>query len=83
VQAVVEFALNDGTKIVKRCNSPRGSADNRLTRAQIESKMRTYAQKRIDKAAIERIITSIWALENVGSVRDLMQTMRQAVRVAA
>jgi len=83
VQAVVEFELNDGTKIVKRCNSPRGSADNRLTRAQIESKMRTYAQKRIGKAAIERIIASIWTLEDVGSVRDLMQTMRQEIRAAA
>jgi 2-methylcitrate dehydratase PrpD len=83
VQAVVEFELNDGTKIVKRCNSPRGSADNRLTQAQIESKMRTYAQKRIGRAAIERIIASIWALEDIGSVRDLMQTMRQEVRVAA
>ena len=83
VQTVVEFELNDGTKIVKRCNSPRGSADNRLTRAQIESKMRTYAQKRIGKAVIERIIASIWALEDVGSVRDLLQTMRQEVRAAA
>ena len=83
VQAVVEFELNDGTKIVKRCNSPRGSADNRLSRAQIESKMRTYAQKRIGKAAIERIIASIWTLEDVGSVRDLMQTMRQEIRAAA
>lgn len=83
VQTVVEIELNDGTKIVKRCNSPRGSADNRLTRAQIESKMRTYAQKRIGKAVIERIIASIWALEDVGSVRDLLQTMRQEVRAAA
>ena len=83
VQAVVEFELNDGTKIAKRCNSPRGSADNRLTRAQIEDKMRTYAQKRIGKAAVERIIASIWALEDVGSVRDFLQTMRQEIRVAA
>jgi 2-methylcitrate dehydratase PrpD len=83
VQTVVEFELNDGTKIVKRCNSPRGSADNRLTRAQIESKMRTYAQKRIGNAAIERIIASIWAIEDVSSVRDLLQTMRQEVRAAA
>ena len=83
VQTVVEFELNDGTKIIKRCNSPRGSAGNRLTRAQIESKMRTYAQKRIGKAAIERIIASIWALEDVSSVRDLLQTMRQEVKVAA
>lgn len=83
VQAVVEFELNDGTKIAKRCNSPRGSADNRLTRAQIESKMRTYARKRISSAAIERIIASIWALEDIESVRDLVQTMRQGIRVAA
>jgi 2-methylcitrate dehydratase PrpD len=83
VQTVVEFELNDGTKIVKRCNSPRGSADNRLTRAQIESKMRTYAQKRIGKAAIERIIASIRTIEDVSSVRDLLQTMRQEVRAAA
>src|SRR5215475_5385660 len=83
VQTVVEFELNDGTKIIKRCNSPRGSSDNRLTRAQIESKMRTYAQKRIGKAAIERIIASIWALEDVSSVRDLLQPMRQEVRAAA
>jgi 2-methylcitrate dehydratase PrpD len=83
VQTVVEFELNDGTKIIKRCNSPRGSADNRLTRAQIESKMRTYAQKRIGKAAIERIIASIRTIEDVSSVRDLLQTMRQEVRAAA
>jgi 2-methylcitrate dehydratase PrpD len=83
VQTVVEFELNDGTTIIKRCNSPRGSADNRLTRAQIESKMRTYAQKRIGKAAIERIIASIRAIEDVSSVRDLLQTMRQEVRAAA
>jgi 2-methylcitrate dehydratase PrpD len=83
VQAVVEFELNDGSKIVKRCNSPRGSADNRLTRAQIEGKMRAYAQKRIGKAAIERLIASIWALEDVGSIRDLTQSMRREVRAAA
>ena len=83
VQTVVEFELNDGTTIIKRCNSPRGSADNRLSRAQIESKMWTYAQKRIGKVAIERIIASIWALEDVSSIRDLLQTMRQEVKAAA
>ena len=83
VQAVVEFELKDGTKLVKRCNSPRGSAENRLARAQIEDKMRTYAQKRIGKAAVERIIASIWALEDVGSVRDLMQMMHREIRAAA
>jgi 2-methylcitrate dehydratase PrpD len=83
VQAVVEFELNDGTKVVKRCNSPRGSADNRLTRAQIESKFRTYAQKRLSAPMIERAIGTVWALEDLGSVRELMQSMRSNLRAAA
>lgn len=77
VQAIVEFELNDGSKLIKRCNSPRGSADNRLARPQIEDKIRAYARKCIDKGAIERIIASVWALEEVSSVRDLMLTMRR------
>ena len=83
VQSVVEFELKDGTKLVKRCNSPRGSADNRLTRAQIESKFRTYAQNRLAPPKIERIIEAVWGLENVGSVRELLQSMRPDLRAAA
>src|SRR5471032_511203 len=43
VQATVDIELADGTKISKRCEFPRGSFENRLTRAQIETKLRTYA----------------------------------------
>jgi len=83
VQAEVEFELVDGTKIAKRCDFPRGSAENPLTRAQIESKLKTYAQKRISPAAAERVIAGVAGLENLGSVRDLMQMLRQDVRAAA
>jgi len=83
VQAEVEFELADGTKIAKRCDFPRGSAENPLTRTQIESKFKTYAQKRISPAAAERVIAGVAGLENLGSVRDLMQMLRQDVRAAA
>src|SRR5471032_1830678 len=83
VQSVVEFELADGTKIAKRCDFPRGSAENPLTRAQIEGKLRTYAHNRLSPAAIDRIIAAVVSLENLGSVRDLMQMLRQDRRVAA
>jgi 2-methylcitrate dehydratase PrpD len=83
VQSEVEFELLDGTKIAKRCDFPRGSAENPLTRAQIESKLRTYAQKRLSPSVIERIIGSVAALEDLGSVRELMSLLRQNVRAAA
>jgi 2-methylcitrate dehydratase PrpD len=83
VQAVVEFELLDGTKIVKRCDFPRGSAENPLTRAQIETKFRTYAHNRLPPAAIERIIGAVATLEGLGSVRELMQLLRPDVRAVA
>jgi 2-methylcitrate dehydratase PrpD len=83
VQAVVEFELADGTKIAKRCEFPRGSAENPLTRGQIEGKLRTYGEERLSPVAIDRIIATVASLENLGSVRDLMQMLRQDRRVAA
>jgi 2-methylcitrate dehydratase PrpD len=83
VQSVVEFELADGTKIAKRCDFPRGSAENPLTRAQIEGKLRTYGQNRLSSAAIDRIVAAVASLENLGSVRELMQLLCPDKRAAA
>ena len=45
VQAVVEIEMADGTKLAARCEHPRGSFENPLSRAQIEGKFRTYAKE--------------------------------------
>ena len=83
VQATVDIELTDGTKISKRCEFPRGSFENRLTRAQIETKLRTYAKGRISASAADRVIANVANLENLGSVRELMQMLRQDQRAAA
>ena len=83
VQATVEVELKDGTKISKRCEFPRGSYENPMTRAQIEAKLRTYAKGRISPSAADRVIASVTSLENLGSVRELMQMLRQDLRAAA
>ena len=47
----VEIEMADGTKLTSFCEHPRGSFENPLSRAQIESKFRTYAKGVIADAA--------------------------------
>src|SRR5262249_48280940 len=81
VQAVVEIETDQGT-LTARCEHPRGSAENPLSRAQIESKFRTYADGVLAPAAIAGTIDAVGDLENLASVRQLMDMLRAAPRRA-
>ena len=87
VQAVVDVQTTDGKTLSMRCDHPRGSAENPLTRAQIEAKFRTYAKARLPAANADAIIAAITGLENFGSTRTLMELLRageaQRVRKSA
>ena len=76
VQAVVEAQTTDGRTLSVRCDYPRGSAENPLTRAQIEAKFRTYAKARLPAANVDAVIAAITRLEDFGSVRTLMDLLR-------
>jgi len=79
VQAVVEIETDGGT-LTARCDHPRGSAENPLSRAQIEGKFRTYADGVLSPSAIAGTIDAVGDLENLGSVRKLMDMLRAAPR---
>jgi 2-methylcitrate dehydratase PrpD len=79
VQAVVDIKIDD-TTLTARCDYPRGSAENPLSRAQIESKFRTYSDGVLTPSAIAGTIEAIDNLENLGSVRQLMDMLRAAPR---
>jgi 2-methylcitrate dehydratase PrpD len=51
VQCQVEAQTVDGRTISVRCDHPRGSPENPLTRAQIQEKFRTYARALLPGAA--------------------------------
>jgi len=76
VQAAVEVELNDGSKLSSRCEHPRGSYENPLSRAQIESKFRTYAKDVLSDAHTEETIAAVSRLEDLASVRRLMDMLR-------
>ncbi len=80
VQATVEIEHADGSKLAARCDHPRGSAENPLSRREIERKLRTYAPDRISTAAIEEVARAVDRLEDFASVRGLMEALRAAPR---
>src|SRR6266705_4431701 len=76
VQAVVEAQTTDGRTFGMRCDHPRGSAENPLTRAQIESKFRTYATTRLPAPNVQAVIGTVARIEDLGSARTLMDLLR-------
>jgi 2-methylcitrate dehydratase PrpD len=84
VQATAEIEMTDGSKLSARCEHPRGSPENPLSRAQIVDKLRTYAPDRISPAAIDEVVRAVDRLEDLASVRRLVDALRaepQAERV--
>jgi len=80
VEAEVEIENADGSRILARSIHPRGSFENPLSRAEIEEKLRTYAKGRIADVAAEEVIGMIATLENLPSVRPLVDLLRAAPR---
>ena len=76
VQCVVEAETADGRTLSVRCDHPRGSPENPLARAQIEEKFRTYAKALLPSAQIEEAIGAVARLEELKSVRRLMDIVQ-------
>src|SRR5688500_5156521 len=71
IQTIVEAETTEGRTIKVRCDTPRGSPENRLTRTQIEAKFRTYARGRLPETRIEEIIAAVAQLEKLPSAKRL------------
>jgi len=76
IQSVVEAELADGKTVSSRCEHSKGSPENPLSRAEIEEKFRTYGKGVLPAARIEEAIAAINGLENLKSVRGLMDILR-------
>ena len=78
----VEIEMADGKTLKTRCEHPRGSPENPLARPQIEAKFRTYAKGVISEAAADEVIATVTKLEELGSVRRLMDLLRRSAQAA-
>src|SRR5215831_140077 len=76
VAARVDIETISEASFSARCDQPLGAPENRLSRAQIEAKFRTYASGRFSQSHIEDVIDAVVRLEHVASVRPLMEMLR-------
>jgi 2-methylcitrate dehydratase PrpD len=82
-QAIVDVETADGATFSERCEHPLGSSENPLSRGQIEQKFRTYAKGALPDAAISEVIDAVARLEDLGSVRTLMELLGPTPRAMA
>jgi 2-methylcitrate dehydratase PrpD len=76
----VEIEMVDGKTLSSRCEHPRGSPKNPLSRAQIETKFRSYAKGVLPDAQCEAAIAAVNRLENLASARELMDLLRGSAK---
>jgi 2-methylcitrate dehydratase PrpD len=82
-QASIELETVDGRPISLQCNYPLGSFENPLSRAQVEQKFRTYAERVLPEASIAEVIDAIDGLEDFGPIGRLMQLLAAPSRTMA
>ena len=76
VQSIVEADLADGRTVALRCDHSKGSPENPLTRAEIVEKFRAYGKGALPGGRVEEAIAAITKLEELKSVRALMDMLR-------
>jgi 2-methylcitrate dehydratase PrpD len=82
-QANVDVVMDDGTRLSASCKHPLGSFENPLKRAEIEQKFRSCAQGMLPDTHISGVIAAVGRLQELGSVRGLMDLLRAPARAMA
>ena len=76
-QARVEAHMKDGAVVSTRCDASKGTPENPMTRADIEEKCRRAAAGRLPDDRLRFVLEAIGHLEDLGSVRPLMEALQQ------
>jgi 2-methylcitrate dehydratase PrpD len=69
--------MKDGAMLTARCNASRGTPENPMTRADIEEKCRRAAGGRLGDAQLRFVLDAISNLEDLKSVRTLMEALQR------
>jgi 2-methylcitrate dehydratase PrpD len=76
--ADVEIVLSDGTRLAERVTAVRGTPRNPMTRAEVIAKARDLIAPVLGAAQAARLVTTVFALEDVADVRALRPLLQRA-----
>ena len=72
-RVIVTIHTTDGREFTKQLDYPKGDPRNPLTDAEIEEKFDALASPILSAGARQRVKDAVWALEDVASIRELME----------
>ena len=81
-RVIVHITTKDGRHFEKQLDYPKGDPRNPLTDQEIEEKFAALADGVLTAAAQKRVKETVWNLERVGSVSELMALMEADVHAA-
>jgi 2-methylcitrate dehydratase PrpD len=75
-QGIVEVSLRDGRKLKHHTQAVRGTAENRMTRGEVDEKSFDLMAPIIGKARARRLCDAVWELEKVRDLKALRPLFR-------
>jgi 2-methylcitrate dehydratase PrpD len=75
-QGIVEVSLRDGRKLKHHTQAVRGTAENRMTRGEVDEKSFDLMAPIIGKARARRLCEAVWKLEKVRDLKALRPLFR-------
>jgi 2-methylcitrate dehydratase len=79
-RVIVNIDTTDGRTFSKQLDYPKGDARNPLTDQEVEEKFSALADGVLSNESQKQVKETIWSLERVGSVNELMALMEADVR---
>jgi 2-methylcitrate dehydratase PrpD len=77
-ECILEVALKDGTQLREYVKDVRGTTENPMPRAEVVGKSRDLIAPVLGATQADRLITTLLAIENVKSVRELRPLLQRA-----
>ena len=71
----IVITLEDGRRLEREVEFPRGHAGNPMTDAEVETKFRTLVEPRYGRERVERILQACWELDKLESAGALVKLL--------
>lgn len=75
-QGIVEISLRDGRNLRHHTSAVRGTAENPMTRAEVDEKSYDLMAPVLSKARARKLCNAIWKLEKISDLRGLRPLLR-------
>ena len=75
-QGIVEVRLKDGREVRHHTKAVRGTAQNPMTRAEVDEKCHHLVAPILGKQRARRLCDAVWALEGLSNIRNLRPLLR-------